>query len=81
MAGSVERSQAYLRDLAELPPVHRGPARPPRKRPDLFSPAMRQVARPRGKPFERLIAGEFQVRLVALLVATVLAIVVITVLT
>ena len=81
MAGSVERSQAYLRDLKELPPAHRGPAHPPHRRPDLFSPAMRQAAGQRPAPLERLLAGEFQLRLAVLLGATMLLVVLVTVLT
>ena len=80
MAGSVERSQAYLRELADLPPAIRRPARPPR-RPDLFSPAMRQTGPQTRTPFERLLAGEFQLRLVLLLGAMLLAVAAVTVLT
>ena len=81
MASSVERSQAYLRELAELPPAHRGPARPPPRRHDLFSPAMRQVGRKQPTRFERLLSGEFQLRLALLLGGTMLVVVIVTVLT
>ena len=81
MAGSVERSQAYLRDLSELPPAHQGPAHPPDRRPDLFSSALRQASRKRVTLLEQLFAGEFHVRLAVLLGGTMLAVVLITVLT
>ena len=79
VARSIERSQALLRDLKEMPPAlkRRGQAR---RRPDLFGAAMRQSA-PRPTPLERLMAGEFQARLALLLGVTLLVVVVITVLT
>jgi hypothetical protein len=79
VAGSIERSQALLRDLKEMPPAlkQRAQARP--RRVDLFGSAMRQSA-PRPTPLKRWIAGDFQARFI-LLGAALLAVVVIMVLT
>ena len=81
MAGSMERSQELLRGLRDMPPVHRGRPQPPTRNRDLFSPAMRQGGRGRVTLLERLLAGEYQLRLMLLLGATLLAVLIITVAT
>jgi hypothetical protein len=81
VASSIERSQALLRDLSEMPPAHQGRTQPPRRRLDMFSAAMRQAGPTRRTPLDRLIAGDFQLRLALLLGATLLAVLIIAVLT